>query len=204
MFSSLTLEFCELKDVFVWVFILSFVKTFFFHYYLVSFVVFVFWFAFAPWCAFLFIVVFATFHLVIYCLSACHCLHVSCLCTLLPPLHLLLLSHLAPCCYLRTSHLTTTFIFIATFIASCLVVAFMPYYLCAMCLALPFQVPILRPPFTPPPPWCPLFVTSLPCCCLCTLLPCALCVTKYSFPKKIMQVEEFGTWMNKHPLTKLR
>lgn len=101
-----------------------------------------------------------------YCLSACHCLHSSCLCTLLLLVHLLLLSHLAPCCCLHTSHITTTFVFIATFIASCLVVAFMPYYLCALCLALPFQVRILLPLLVAPYLLLHCLVVAFAHCCL--------------------------------------
>ncbi len=81
-----------------------------------------------------------------YCLCACHYLCTSCLCTLLLPLHLLLPSHLAPCCCFHTSCL------IVTFIASCLVVAFVLH-------ALPYHFKYLLPP-------CPLccFIVFAPCC----------------------------------------
>ncbi len=148
MFSSLSHEFCELRDVFVWVICLSFVRAYVFHYCLVFFVDFISCFASTPCCWFCAFLCLHTLLLPLHMLPLC-------LCTLLLPPCLLLYSHwllpsrfalccyihtcclwtFAPCCYLCTSCLATTFTH-ATLAPLCLVVTFtlvrysFPNFLC--------------------------------------------------------------------------
>jgi len=160
MFSSLTLEFCELKDVFVWVLLKLFFSLLF------SF-----------FCCFCVLICLCALMLIL-CLDVPFCLLLFLqLCTLLLPFPLAIafMSHafafvatFTPCALLLPSHFTPyyylcLYCYLHSFMHCCCFHALLP--LCPVpCLAISSTYP--SPPPHPPPPRCPLFVISLPCCCL--------------------------------------